>query len=742
VVGREREVRTLLRHLDRLQARRSGAVILLAGEPGIGKTTLLELLEAEARARRIAVFVGRSPAATGAPSLWPWTQVVEGVAAELDDEALRAACSGAARLVVQLSAALAERVGQPPPITGDNAQTMRFLLYEAVSAFFRQGPSGPTLLLLDDLHWADPPSLELLSYLTPGLAARELLVVAAFRDLPAERTAELDATLATISREDTVDEVVLHGLDPRGVAEMMSNLQQQARVSPADDALVSLLHERTAGNPFFVRQLGRLLLEGVTESEPASAETVPSGVRHVISSRLRQVSEQTTRLLEAAAVLGREFELPVAAAVASMSVDDALDACDEASRHGLLDNRGEAGHRFVHALVQEAVVESLPPGRTARLHATAVAELERIGAPVDRLADHSWRARDLVKARGVPHHRAAAESALSVFAYERAELYLRRALDLVRRSTTPDPHTELIVLLSLFQLIATNRGWGANEAREVVARARELAAAGALHPDGVRLWWSLWLYLLDRDDARSGAEVAATIEQLAATSGEGVSVVAAHHTAVFRRLDEGRVDAARKELRAAHAAMDRTPNRELAAFDEHLGVMVLMSDAYVAALDGDSAAHRVAAESAIALADADGRAFPRAISRTLAATSAAFLPDPGYVQRRAAEALDLSTRFGFAWLETSARCAAACADAQLGGDVAAAARQISDIVTQHRDAGRVGTLSAVLIMLAEVHRAAGHLEEARACLQQASTQPGPHRGLMADHLRRRLQQLR
>jgi hypothetical protein len=453
------------------------------------------------------------------------------------------------------------------------------------------------------------------------------------------------------------------------------------------------------------------------------------------------LSQGTIRLLEAAAVLGRDFSLPVAAAVAAMSVEDALDACDEAGRHGLVDNSDVAGYHFVHALVQEAVVESLPPGRTARLHAAALTELEGSRAPVDQLADHSWRARDLVGADGVAHQLAAAQNALAVFAYERAEQYLRRGLDLVRRSTPPDHHGELTILLSLFRLIATSRGWGTNDAREVVARARELAAAGALHPDSVRLWWSLWLYLVDRDDAESGAEVAATLDQLARTSEDRAATVAAHHAAVFSRLADGRIGAARAELQAARAAADRTSNDELAAFDEHLNVMLLLSEGYVAALDGDSSIHRAAVESAIALADADGRPLPRALARTLAATTAIFLPDAGYVQRRAADALDLSSRFGFSWLEISARCAAACADAQLGRDIAAATQQINDILAQHREAGRVGNVSAILVMLAEAHRAAGHVEEARSCLQRAQEQPGPHRALMDDHLRRRLRHL-
>jgi hypothetical protein len=367
--------------------------------------------------------------------------------------------------------------------------------------------------------------------------------------------------------------------------------------------------------------------------------------------------------------------------------------------------------------------------------------LERSDAPVDELAEHSWRARELMAERAVPHQVAAAQRALSVYAYERAEQYLRRALELVRKSSPPDLDTELAVLLSLFQLIATTRGWGADDAREVVARARELAAAGALHPDSVRLWWSLWLYLLDRDDAAAGGEVAAILAQLAVSCNDGASRVAAHHTAVFQRLDEGRLADARSELRAARAAADAARNDELAAFDEHLNVMLLLSEGYVAALDGDAAAHRSAVESAVALADADGRPFPRAVARALAATSGVFLPDPGYVRHRALDALELSLQFGFGWLEISARCAAACAEAQLGGDTAAAVREITEIVTQHEQAGRLGNLSAMLVMLAEAHRAAGEVDEARACLQDARSRPGPYRSLMTEHLDRRLREL-
>jgi predicted ATPase len=140
--------------------------------------------------------------------------------------------------------------------------------------FVRRAAQAQALVItLDDLQWADPPSLELLSYLTPTLASRELLVVAAFRDLPADRTPELDATLATVSREEDVDELTLRGLERSHVAELVHRLAgEDGRV---DDDLVSLVHERTDGNPFFVRQLSRLLLDADSDGLHLSPAAVP-----------------------------------------------------------------------------------------------------------------------------------------------------------------------------------------------------------------------------------------------------------------------------------------------------------------------------------------------------------------------------------------------------------------------------------------------------------------------------------
>jgi DNA-binding SARP family transcriptional activator len=752
VVGRERELGELTRRLDALGSARAGGLVLIGGEAGIGKTTLLDVVDALARDRSVRTHAGRSPSAGGAPAFWPWTQVLTSLAAGMDDEELTGAAQGNARLVSHLSGSIAERLGQTLPPTGDNAAGLRFLLYQAVSDFLRAAATSPHVVLLDDLHWADLPSLELLSYLTPALVEMPVLVVAAYRDVVSERSAELADTLATVSREDAVQEISLGGLDEAAVRDLARLALSPDESSSIGQEMISLLHHRTGGNPFFVSQLARTLVDD--DAARSAGGPIPPGIRHVIDSRLRSLARSELAVLETAALVGQEFDVRVVSRAAGVPLEEALDAYDRAGEHGLVE-LGDAttGHRFVHALVQEVVAHRVPLGRSAKIHAGIALQLERVAAPVDQVAEHMWLGRDLLGTRGLPHLLSAADSAAAVFAHERAELFLRRALAVAQGATPPDPATELHVLLALFRLLATARGWGATEAHEVVARARALIEVTGWSEDTLHLWWSLFFFLIDRDDEPAYSEVARTLlasvnaaDSSDSAAGDGrlpghAAHAAVHLMSIFSSLALDDRHAAEAHLRAARSHVEAAPYAELAAFDEHLHVMLLLIEGYWSALTGDAAGNRATTQAAIALADADGRPFPRAVARTLGASSAPYVDDGAFVLEVSAQALELDRRFGFEWLATVAATLHTWADARVNGPGPRGGEAIEERLDELGATGRHGTASLLLVLLADVHALQGDTGKARECLMRARQAPGPYRGLVVDLIDRRLEQL-
>ncbi|HEX8509648.1 MAG TPA: BTAD domain-containing putative transcriptional regulator, partial [Propionibacteriaceae bacterium] len=646
VVGREGELRRARQHLDRLLSKQGG-LVLLKGEAGIGKTTLLDQFDALATSAALPVHWGRAPSARGAPAFWPWIQVLRSLADGLEAERLARAAAGPAEPVSQLVPELAQRLGHERTNPAD-PQLARFLLYEAVATFLHQALDGPAVILLDDLHWADVPSLELLSYLTPRLAGWQILLVASYRDLDSERSTALDETLATVAREELVEEIALRGLPHAAVAA----LAELVTTRPVPEHLVTLLHERTAGNPFFVRQLAQLVLDSPGDPGLTASAGVPVGLQQVLAQRRDGLPPQARRLVELAAVIGRQFDLRVLAAAADISVEDALDITDEIVRHGLIATGDAMRYRFVHSLVQEVVYADLPPGRRVKLHARVATALEIVGAPVDQLAEHMWLGSQLLPQDApLRYSLAAAEQAVKLLAYEQAETYLRRALHLAADALPPDPHAELEVLLRLFQLTATNRGWGAPEADEVLQRARELADAGALHRDLVHLWWSLWTWLRTGRQMVASNEIGAAWFAQAARSRDPVSLAVGHLMLAFAHFDDPDGEQqGREELRRSRAAVDEASSDELIAFPENLDVMVGLTESQAAIFVGDPAA-RTLLRSALDTAERDGRPFPRAVARSFAAMHSAFLPDPAHTLELAVSALELDEQFGFQWLE-------------------------------------------------------------------------------------------
>ena len=533
-----------------------------------------------------------------------------------------------------------------------------------------------------------------------------------------------------------MQELPLRGLSRDEVDSLAKQLSagSAVRATPRDD-FADLLFERTGGNPFLVRQLGRLLLEA---GDPYA---VPPGIRHVMSSRLAALTPPALRLLEGASVLGREFDLAVAASVSGMDQHAALDAYDEAARHGLVEAAPGTGHRFVHALFQEAVLAALPPGRSVRLHAAAGQQLELIGAPADLVAEHLWLARDLTGPAAVPHLVAAAESAAAMLAYEQAEHHLRRAAELLARSSPPDQQRELTVLLTLFTLVAATRGWGAADASALAQRARRLASTVGLRADALRLWWSLWLYFLGKGDFTTTGELALTLAEQVPDDGVSAAAAAAHLMSFFRHLARPGTEAqALRELEVAAGVVEKASATDLASYDLNVAAMVHLARAYVAAFGGDVEGQRAAARHAVTVADADGRPSARAMARTLAAQTAALAGAPvEEVRLLVDDARQVDDHYGYAYLSEQVSIFEVWVRAHAEGVTPEDVAALDSVVHRVVEKGVGGTEAIGLCLLGDVRTLAGDARGARQAYLEARAVPGANGQLMVAYLDRRLQ---
>jgi predicted ATPase len=234
-----------------------GRMVMLVGEPGIGKTRTAEELAAVAAAKGAEVLWGRCPEDAGAPPFWPWAQVIRAHTGRLDKKQLQDELGPGAAFVGQVVPEIAARLpGPPPAVTADNAEQVRFLLFDAITRFLNKAASArPLLVILDNLHWSDGSSLRLLEYIAPEVSAARLLVVGTYRDVDIARGHPLFHTLGELTRQRLFQRVVLRGL---GLAEVQGIIEASGAASPPPD-LVAQIHAHTEGNPFFIREVVALL---------------------------------------------------------------------------------------------------------------------------------------------------------------------------------------------------------------------------------------------------------------------------------------------------------------------------------------------------------------------------------------------------------------------------------------------------------------------------------------------------
>ena len=340
-------------------------IALLSGEPGIGKSAL-----ADTAARRLAgqgwtVAWGNCPEREGSPAGQPWTEILQGLVDRFPPR------QHATELAPLLDDHATLRAAGDVPAA-------RYRLRTAVGRYLAAVTrGGPLLVVLDDLHHADGEVLALLAHLAGDLPGEQVLLVATYR--PTEVDEQLADTLATLARHGP-EHLTLTGLDAGAVAQLIDELCTR----PLADQTVDAIARRTEGNPFFVREIARLL---ETDGEHAAIGEVPASVRHIVRRRVARLPGSAQSVLQFAAVIGREFTLDVLSAVTRLGEDALIEILDAALRAGILDEPHTAVRslRFAHALVRDTLYHDISRLRRTGLHARVGAALEQV-RPGDAVA--------------------------------------------------------------------------------------------------------------------------------------------------------------------------------------------------------------------------------------------------------------------------------------------------------------------------------------------------------------------
>ena len=444
-VGRASELRQLQAAFD-AAANGNGALISVLGEPGIGKTALCEQLAAYASAQGALTMTGHSyeSGSLSRPYL-PFIQALRPYVRSVEPERLAAELGAGAADVGRILPAVGQRLNVPEYQTGD-PDSDRWRLLQALADFVRSvSHRQPLLMVLEDLHDADSATLDLLVHMSRTVQASRLLLVATYRDVDVDRAHPLSAASAELRRASSFVRLPLRGLGLQDVQQMLTSLSGQ----DSSDHLAKLVHRRTEGNPLFVVELFRYLVEqGLWNTHDADTlqrigddsldVRIPEGLRDV-GKRLSRLSERTNQVLAVASVLGIEFQLEALLRVAQQPEEDVIAALEKAARASLLEERvasvGRVTYRFTHAFVRQTLYEEMSAPRRMRWHQEVARALEQLyqrhlDEHAAELAEHFLHNSSSDQlTRGVTYAEIAATRAMGVYAYGEAARFLQHALE-------------------------------------------------------------------------------------------------------------------------------------------------------------------------------------------------------------------------------------------------------------------------------------------------------------------------
>jgi DNA-binding CsgD family transcriptional regulator len=436
-VGRQREMGKLKTALEDALSDQ-GQLLMLVGEPGIGKTRTAQELAAYAEARGAQVLWGWCYEEEGAPPFWPWVQPIRSYIQQRDAEQLRPEMGpGAADIAEVVSEVRGKLPGLEPPAALQPEQA-RFHLFGSIATLLKKAAqSQPLMLVLDDLHWADKSSLLLLQFLARRLGESHLLVVGCYRDLELSRQQPLSEALAQLSRLPVFQRELLLGMSQEDTGQF---IEANTGIIP-HPRLVEAIYAHTEGNPFFMKEILRVFsergeLEAVEVVGPRDI-SMPEGVREAIGQRLNRLSEHCNGTLAIASIVGREFDFHLLHALSEGTTEEQLlRVIDEALAAHLIEESpgGRERYRFSHVLIQETLAEGLSVSRKVRWHARIGKVLEELyGADVEaHAAELAYHFAEAITISGpekmVRYSLLAGEQALATYAYEEAEAHFRQGL--------------------------------------------------------------------------------------------------------------------------------------------------------------------------------------------------------------------------------------------------------------------------------------------------------------------------
>jgi predicted ATPase/DNA-binding winged helix-turn-helix (wHTH) protein len=752
VVGRDRELVELRACLQQA-ASGTRQIVFVTGEPGIGKTTLIELFLAEAAGGdRLRIAQGRCVETHGAgeaylPLLEAMTRLCREPGGQPITRLLRHhAPTWLTQMPSVLSAAELRTLGRQT-----FGVTRERMLRELAEAAEVMAADAPLVLWLEDLHWSDPPTVDWLAYLARRPGPARVLVLASCR--PVETLARghpLEPVKDELKMRGLGREVALERLDETAVGEYL------ARRFPAErafDALAGMIHARTAGNPLFVVNVADELVRSAVliersgrwevEAGPGLAQlAIPADVRRMIGHQLDRVRPGERRILEAASAAGVEFSTAAVAAAEQVGLDDVERACaDLAGGASFLTPQGAdtwpdgtvtGRYAFRHTLYQEVVYERVPAARRADLHRRIGERLEaglreRAGEVAAELAMHFERGRD--PGRAVRYLQAAGAVATQRNAAREAVGHLTRALDLLRgQPETPErAEQEVTLQIALGGPLMAVKGRGAPEVEQAYTRAQDLCQQIGDTPQLFPVVWGLFLFRRSRGEIDRAHEFATRLLSLARATTDPGLLIEAHHALWATRFARGELQAVADHVGQALALYDADRHASLAAvYGNHdAGVCALGHGAWALELSGDpEEATRKSAE-ALALARTLDHPFSEAHALLYAARLHQFRGDWQTTRDRAEAAAVLARERGFVQLQAWAAVTGGWALAE-GGETAEGLAKMREGLAAIRALGSeefktyfLGLLAATLAKAGETGAALDVVTEALGAVERS-----------------------